>query len=98
MEEFGGSRIDTSLQLQAIEAKQRKAEKGKRAVAIVLSDNDSGDHTIEEPMRIDNEIPQVTTMPHPSEPTDPHTLEVITKEATREKLLQEPAIDNDHEE
>ena len=65
MEDFGDSQIETSLQLQAIEAEQRKAEEAKRAVAIILPNNDSGEHNIHEPTHVDDEAPEATTRSQP---------------------------------
>ena len=104
MEDFRDSQLDTSLQLQDIEAEQQKAEEAKRAVAIILPNSDSGEHNTHEPMPGDDKVPEATMAPQPPKPTpsDTHlnpkdTTDMAWEEPWEEPLekpLQEPSADN----
>ena len=107
MEEFNGSQINTSLQLQAIEVEHQKVEEEKRPAIVILPDDDYRENTIDKSTRGDNEVQHVTTVPQPpeSKPSDPHhTLEVMAIEATleasweepRQEPLREPSTDDRH--
>ena len=60
LEDFLDSEIDTSIQLQAIEAKQRRTEE-ERAAAIILLDSDPVEQN--EGMEENDDAPEGTTAP-----------------------------------
>ena len=104
MEDFRDSQLDTSVQLQAIEAEQQKTEEAKRVAAIILPNSDSGEHNTHEPTKGDDEVLEVTMAPQPPEPTpsDTHLSPEVTAdvawEEPQEEPLWEPSADNRHEE
>ena len=84
LEEFGDSQTDTSLQLQSIDNEQRRVEEEKRVAAIVLPDNNFGEHAIDGPSRPEDTIPEVSTAPKSPMAAQMNLVDIteVTAEAT----------------
>ena len=89
MEDFRDSQLDTSVQLQAIEAEQQKTEEAKRVAAIILPNSDSGEHTVEDHNLPKDKVPEVNGTPNPPAEAKPEPTRATAEETVADAPTQE---------